>query len=159
MGPGERQDSFQSGRQRRIKIKHNQARVCDHVSIVATEHHMAGAIENSVLVPGQRAFKEIITRLTVHKGIQISEYQALLRIGNIGIVIQGMKRLLQISLAHQITLVARGLNRLRCRQNNAGRILTLQPCVMAQRTERRGNDALRHALIGNARHIVGLHAT
>ena len=50
------------------------------------------------------------------------------------------------------------MNRLVGRQRNARRILRVHLSVVTQRTERRRDELLRHALVGLARDVVNLQA-
>ena len=141
-----------------VDIDHHQSCVGDYIHIVATNGHMAGPLQGTIAIPGQRPLQEIIAGFAIHQRIDVRENQALFGVENVGIIVERMERLLEIYLAHQVSLVAGGLYGLRGRQDHTGRIWRIDAGVVAKWAERRGDQTLRDSLVRNAGNIVGLHA-
>ena len=119
---------------------------------------MARALQQLFLVPGERALEEIVARLTVGERIDVGQNQPFFGIGDQRVIIDRVKFLLLVVDAHQVTLVAVRVYRLVGGQHDAGGVFRIDVRVVAQRAERRGDNALRYTLVGDAGDVVDLHA-
>ena len=68
-----------------------------------------------------------------------------------------MEGLLLVGFAHQLALVARRMDRLVGRQHDAGGVFRRDGRILSELGERRGDDALRYAFIGDAGDVIDAH--
>ena len=103
---------------------------------------MSGTSQHPALVPGDRAFEEIIARLTVGKRIHIGDDQAFFGIDDERVVVNRMKRLFLVGHTHQVTLVSVRGDRLVGWQSHTGRVPAGDVGILAKRREWCRNNAL-----------------
>ena len=128
------------------------------VGIRAAHRDVARALQHTAAIPGQRALEEVVARVAVLQRVDVDQNQALVGVRDQRVVVDRVKRLLLVVDAHQVALVLRRRHRLGGGQRDAGRVLAGDVRILAELRERRGDDALGHALVGDRRHVIDAHA-
>ena len=153
-----RQHRGDARRQRRVHVHHHQAGVGRDVQEVPADGDVAGTGQHAVAVPGQRPLEEVVARLAVGQRVHVHQHQAFFGVHHEGVVVDGVEGLFFVGHAHQLALVAQRRDRLVGGQGHAGGVARGHVGVLAQRRERRADDALRNALVGHRGHVVHAHA-
>ena len=112
----------------------------------------------AVRIPRDRPRDEIVPRLAVGERVDVGENQPLDGVGDRRVVVDRMERLLLVRHPHQVALVARGRDRLVRRQRDARGVRRRDVRILPERRERRRDDLLRDALVGDAGDVVDPHA-
>ena len=119
---------------------------------------MTRAIQNAAFIPRHRPGQEVVARLAVRQRIDVGGDQPFLGIGDEGVIVNRVEGLLLVGFAHQLAGVARRMDRLAGRQHDAGGVFRRDGRIVSELGERRGDYALRHALVGDAGDVIDAHS-
>ena len=144
--------------QRIVEIDDDDAVVGGDVGEMPSQHDMPCAIQHAVpsfqvsarvrkLFRGSRS-------ASVSTSVRIRPFDG---IGNRRVAVDRMKRLLLVRDPHQVALVPQRIDRLVGRQRDTRRVGRRDMRIVAERRERRRDDLLRDALVGDARGVVHAH--
>ena len=148
----------QLGSERVFQIDDDHALGGGDVGVRPTHRDVPRALEHAAHVPGQRPLDEVVARVTVLQRVHVDQDQAFFSVGDQRVVVDRVHRLLLVRHAHQVTVVLGRRHRLRGGQHHARRVAAGDVGALAQCRKRRGDDALRHALVGDRGHVVHAHA-
>ena len=110
----------------------------------------------AVGIEGQRAREEVVARVAVGQRRDVDEDQPFLAIGDVRVAIERMDRLLFV-LRDELRLAQR-VHRHRRRQRHRGGELRLHERALAERRDRRADDALGEVLVVDVGDVVDVEA-
>ena len=162
-GVGDRDRRDDARLQRLLHVEHDHAVRRRDVEPRAGHVDVRRAGEHATLVPGHRAREEVVARFLVREDVDVGRDQAFHRIRDVRVAVDLVHRLLEVLALHQrgrllAAVVAVDGDRLRGTDGHARGVRALDARVLAQRRERRRDDALGEALVADARDVVRAHA-